>query len=274
MKTAHTGKTLGATFLILVMVASAGGGDGDDDTTARKIDYEVTRVKRKLMRELDGGGEERLAAGARLSSGDILQTGWMSSAEIAAPLWATRFALGPRTRVRLAHEVPGVLLEVERGRLRATFDPLPESETDAGERERIVTTPSVVLAVRGTEYGIEVDGDGDTTVVVFEGAVEAMDATGEGEPVRIGPGLACSFRRGRGGGAQWRHGLGTGDWDRGASAHRHRHRGGATAPTGGMGGVGSGGTGNSPMGGAGSGGRGSSGQGQQRGGGGSSRHGG
>jgi len=72
-----------------------------------------------------------------------------------------------------------------------------------------------VLAVRGTEYGVEVKKDGDTSVVVFEGTVEVRDTAGVGEPVRVQAGESTRIRRGKATTAPHPHGLSTGDWDRG-----------------------------------------------------------
>jgi ferric-dicitrate binding protein FerR (iron transport regulator) len=172
--------------------------------------YDITKVTRTLMLER-GDAERELSPGDHAVSGDRLRTGSRSRAELTVQERAARFVIGAKTRFRLAHERPGVLLEVERGGVHGIFDPLP----DGDHRERLVTTPSAVLAVRGTEYGVEVEKDGDTTVVVFEGTVEVRDADGIGESVRVGAGQAVRVRRGRAAGRPEPHGLSSGDWDRG-----------------------------------------------------------
>lgn len=172
--------------------------------------YEVTKVTRTLVLER-AEGERALTPGDHAVSGDRLRTGSRSRAELTVPERAARFGIGAKTRFRLAHERPGVLLEIERGSVHGLFGPLP----DGDDRERLVTTPSAVLAVRGTEYGVEVEKDGDTTVAVFEGTVEVRDAAGLGETVRIGAGQAVRVRHGRAAGMPEPHGLSSGDWDRG-----------------------------------------------------------
>jgi hypothetical protein len=82
-------------------------------------------------------------------------------------------------------------------------------------RERLVTTPSAVLAVRGTEYGIEVEKDGDTSVAVFEGIVEVSDPRGVGEPVRVQAGNSTRVRKGKAPSRPKPHGLSANDWDQG-----------------------------------------------------------
>jgi ferric-dicitrate binding protein FerR (iron transport regulator) len=104
-----------------------------------------------------------------------------------------------------------VLLEIERGSLRAIFGKLSEGDT----RERLVTTPSAVLAVRGTDYGVEVEKDGDTSVVVFEGTVEVWDVGGIGERTLVQAGRSTRIKRGKTPSAPKPHGLSTHDWERG-----------------------------------------------------------
>lgn len=174
------------------------------------VTYEVTALDGKLLR-MTGQGDERLAVGARLAGGDELATGWFSSAELTAESAAARFELRARTRVRLAADRPGVLLVLEKGRLRALFDRLTGGE----ERERRVETPSAVLAVRGTEYGVVVGRDGATTLVVFEGVVEVTALGVPGGPVSVPAGEALHVRRGEAPGQPFRHGLSPRGWDRG-----------------------------------------------------------
>ena len=147
------------------------------------LSYEVVQVTRKLFRE-EPAPEIRLEEGATPAAGTLLRTGSGSSAEIECREAAARFRLGAKTRARLASEIPGVLLELEKGRLRALF----EKVTGGGLSERLVTTPTAVLAVRGTEYGVEVDGKGQTTVTVFSGEVQVEDLGGMGDPVRVSAG--------------------------------------------------------------------------------------
>jgi ferric-dicitrate binding protein FerR (iron transport regulator) len=184
-------------------------------------------------------GEERVSVGDRLHSGDALRTGSRSRAELEAPDFAARFAIASKTRFKLAHDRPGVLLDVERGSLRAIFGKLP----DGGERERLVTTPSAVLAVRGTEYGIEVEKDGDTSVAVFEGTVEVWDPGRVGEPVRVQAGESTRIRRGKSPSRPKPHGLSASDWDQGRRRASQAWGGSGQAPGMGSGNrAGSGGT--------------------------------
>jgi len=239
-------------IVVISLVAISAVPDGHESET---LTYDVVAVKRALLLET-GESERQLGVGDSARSGDALRTKSRSSAELAVPARAAVFHIGAKTTFRLAHDRPGVLLEIERGRLRAVFEPSSEGD----ERERLVTTPSAVLAVRGTEYGIEVEKDGDTWVMVFEGTVEIRDTGGFGDPVRVRAGESTRIRRGRATKAPSPNGLTRGDWDRG--------RGVSGTQTGSMG--------SSQQGGAGAQGRGAGGStgSSSKGSGGSQRHGG
>jgi|GEM_PF-2548633 len=180
--------------------------------------YEVSALDGKLLHRLPAG-DERVAEGDRLAGGAELRTGWLSSADLAVPRAAARFHLESRTHVRLGVEDPSVLLVLDRGRLRALFDKLGEL-AGGEEEERRVETPSAVLAVRGTAYGVAVGRNGGTTLVVFEGVVAVTPLTtvtgAPGTPVLVRAGEAIHVRSGQPTGAPRHHGLTPRDWDRGA----------------------------------------------------------
>ncbi len=118
------------------------------DEGAESITYDVVRVEGKLYLEAEPE-EQRLSVGDQAVSGDRLRTGSSSSATIGVPSHTTVFRLQAKTSCTLAHDRPGVLLHLEKGRLRALFGAF------TGTDPRLVTTPSAVLAVRGTEYGLQ-----------------------------------------------------------------------------------------------------------------------
>ncbi len=202
------------------------GGDVSQTRADQPISYQVVRVKGKLVQQL-AAKDQRLEVGDQLRSGDHLRTGWFSSAGITAPDWAARFQLGPRTRVQLAGERPGLLLLVDRGRVLSSFDPLaPEAENEAAERT--VTTPSVILAVRGTEYSVAVDSAGNTTVAVFAGTVEAVDIGRTSAPVQVNSGHACTIRRGKAPATPVPHNWHRRNWQKVPMPRHHgQHRSGA-----------------------------------------------
>ena len=174
------------------------------------LTYEVGQIKKKLFRE-EPTPETLLEEGARLDPGTLLRTGSGAWAEIDCPEAGTRFRLASKTRARLASGTPGLLLEVEKGRVRALFDKL----TGGGAAERLVTTPTAVLAVRGTEYGVEVDSKGRTTVTVFSGEVQVRDREAAYDPVIVAKGQYVRVRHGKPIQPAKPHDMKSGDWDRG-----------------------------------------------------------
>lgn len=229
MKNTIIGPILGlAAVVASIAWAGATNDPGPDPSPDGRqgeiVRYEIIAVDGKLLRLADQ--EERLTPGDTAESGHRLRTGWFSSAELEAPEYASRFRLGSRTRVLLAHDAPGVLLEVEKGRLRGLFEALTEGDP----RERKVRTPSAILAVRGTEYGLHVDRRGNSTLVVFEGTVEVRDRAWEHERVRVRAGHALRIRRGQAPGTPHRHGMTPQGWDQGGMPRMPAHPGSGPGP--------------------------------------------
>ncbi len=256
--------TIAALGMIVIAVSY-----GHADETAEKFAYEVTAVKRKLFL-VDPPPDTQLLVGAIAASGQALRTGSRSSAEIVQNEAGARFTISAKTRVRLAADRPGVLLEIERGRLRAIFDKLAGND----ERERLVITPSAVLAVRGTEYGVVVAKSGETQVVVFAGEVEVVDLARSGPAVVVSAGQYCTVRRGHAPSRPMSHGMGRSDWDHGRMpGSMSSHGAGGMRDGGSSGGMMGGSSSGGMMGGGSSGGAsstgGSGGSGHSRGGGGS-----
>lgn len=212
-------------IIVSLVIAMAALGAAPGQVAEDLLDYEVVAVKRHLLLVTDGN-ELELQPGYHAQSGDSLRTGSRSSADLHIADRAANFHIGTKTSFHLAHGTPGVLIDIERGSIRAIFGKLPEGD----DSERLVTTPSAVLAVRGTEYGLEVEKDGDTTLVVFEGTVEVRDLLGRSEPVLVGAGLSTRIRTGRVPSAPSAHGISTTDWDRGQRSERPNWRGGQQTP--------------------------------------------
>jgi hypothetical protein len=137
--------------------------------SASATEYRFDDVARKVM--LTSGGQEvRVAVGQRAKGGDKVETGWFSHALIASETHRATFELFSGTEVTLAEGTPGVILSLERGRIRAAFDKI------VGSEPRVVQTPGALLAVRGTEFTVSVDARGNTTLDVFEGIVEVKSS--------------------------------------------------------------------------------------------------
>src|ERR1700751_2872734 len=151
--------------------------------TQTPIDYRFDQVKRKV--ELN---DAQISAGRHAQSGDKVQTGLFSYALIASDHYRARFEIFGSTDVKLAGGSPGVILTVERGKLHAIFDKITGSEP------RIVQTPGALLAVRGTQYNVEVDDSGKATLDAFEGTVEIRSPL-HPEPVLVHAGQSSVFSR-------------------------------------------------------------------------------
>jgi hypothetical protein len=156
-------------------------------TPAAPVEYRFSEVVSKVvLTHLDTG--RQVAAGDAATAGDEVRTGWRGRAVVEAPAAASRFEILPSTRARLAGPEPGVLLVLERGRVKAIFDALT-----GNDGERLVATPGALLAVRGTRYGVEVDADGAAAVTVFDGTVEVLPRAAGVAPLAVRAGEVCTF---------------------------------------------------------------------------------
>jgi hypothetical protein len=174
-------KTLLAAFLALAATTAP------VVPTPSPVIYRFDQVKRKVMLTTPKQ-ELQAAAGQQARSGDKVSTGWFAYALIASEQHRARFELFSSTDVVLAEGAPGVILSLERGKLHAMFDKITGSEP------RVVKTPGALLAVRGTQYTVEVDQAGHTNLEVFEGIVEIRSPL-RPEPMLIRAGQAANFSR-------------------------------------------------------------------------------
>lgn len=149
-----------------------------------QIDYQFDEVRRKVTLN----DRTPIVKGQHAKSGDEVETGWFSYARIASPASRAKFEIFSGTNVRLADGTAGVILSVERGRIRAAFDKITGSEP------RVVKTPGALLAVRGTKFDVEVDASGNTIVDVFEGLVEVQGPS-FARPIFVRPGEQTTYGR-------------------------------------------------------------------------------
>ena len=160
--------------LLGALLAATGLGLGQAPSEERLV-YRFEEVKSKVVRS--PGGDEardvRVAAGDGANAGDVVRTGFFGRTILAVPERTARFEVFSSSRVQLAGGEPGVLLVLEKGRLKAAFDAF----TGASEARR-VAAPGAILAVRGTRYGLEVTSGGEVVLAVFEGTVELFPEGG------------------------------------------------------------------------------------------------
>jgi hypothetical protein len=173
--------------LLFALLAATGLGLAEAPSGER-LAYRFDEVKSKVVRA--PGGDEargiRVSAGDPAEAGDVVKTGLFGRTVLAVPDRAARFEVFSSTRVRLAGGEPGILLVLEKGRLKAAFDAF----TGASEARR-VAAPGALLAVRGTRYGLEVAG-GESVLAVFEGTVEVFPSGGA-PSLRVERGEYCVF---------------------------------------------------------------------------------
>jgi len=151
------------------------------------ISYRFDDVKRTVT-VANAKEKRRVDKGAAAVSGEKVETGWFSYALIGADHYRAKFEVYGSTAVVLAGGTPGVILSVERGRIHAIFDKI------TGNEPRIVKTPGALLAVRGTQYSINVETSGATTLDVFEGTVEVQSPL-RPDPFFVHAGQESSFSR-------------------------------------------------------------------------------
>ncbi|MCM2266859.1 MAG: FecR family protein [Elusimicrobiales bacterium] len=114
----------------------------------------------------------------RLASGDELRTGRASTVEILMDD-GSRVKLAPITSFRLTAEgKEAVTLGLYFGRVRSWVKKF--------SKKFEVRTPSAVCAVRGTDFMVASDAEGNSRVEVYDGSVLTGDAKGNSNLVREG----------------------------------------------------------------------------------------
>src|SRR3954451_25200495 len=173
-------KTILASLAMLTAAAAT-------TVTPATVGYRFDDVKRTVTLKT-ATQESPAAKGSHAQSGDRVHTGWFSYALIASEPQRAKFEIFSSTDVQLAGGTPGVILSVERGRIHAMLDKITGSEP------AIVQTPGALLAVRGTQYNVDVDAEGKTIVDVFEGTVEIRSPL-RPAPLLVHAGETSSFSR-------------------------------------------------------------------------------
>ncbi len=155
------------------------------------LTYRFDEVKSKVLAAPAGdeSRERRVAVGDSAAGGDVVRTGFWARTVVSVPARRARFEISSSSRVKLQGDEPGVLLALEKGRLKAFFDAL----TEGPPVERRVAAPGALLAVRGTRYGLEVGGDGTSLLAVFEGTVEVIPSAPGATMVQVHADEFCTF---------------------------------------------------------------------------------
>ncbi|MDD5302395.1 MAG: FecR family protein [Elusimicrobia bacterium] len=113
----------------------------------------------------------QVSTGQVLAPGDQLKTGTGSRATVTFDD-ASRVDLSPGSSFTLKEATPQASgMELKLGSLRAWI-------SKSLNRRFQVRTPTAVCSVRGTEFGVDVDGGGDTRVQMFGGLLAVSDKSG------------------------------------------------------------------------------------------------
>lgn len=123
-----------------------------------------------------GAQVQAATLGQRLASGDLVLTNANTRAAIRFTDDGSLIRLNPNSRLQVRTEGDrGAItktLELEFGELWAR---VTEQRTD---RSFQIQTPSGVAAVKGTEFVVRVDAQGNTTILTFDGAVDFFNGAG------------------------------------------------------------------------------------------------
>jgi len=158
-----------ALLLILAqwMAASASAAPADVGT--------VLAVKNDAVVE-KGNFRQALSAGTAVHQDETIVTGPAATAEIEL-LDKTKLAVGPGARIVLERFVydagssNSISINLSKGAFRFLTGLAPKESYE-------IRTPAASLGVRGTVFDIYVGGNGETAVLLLEGAVQACNVGG------------------------------------------------------------------------------------------------
>lgn len=127
------------------------------------------------------GDPKPVEEGRLVRTGDVLITGPDSSVELRWMRWAggMRITVGENSRFKVIKSIVNRSKDVEESRLRLDVGRIWVRLRQAltGRSKFEVETPTIVAAVRGTIFSVEVAEDGSSRVEVYEGTV-AVSAEG------------------------------------------------------------------------------------------------
>lgn len=132
------------------------------------------------LKKAGGPDWTRLQAGekTKLAAGDELRTARASTVEIMMDD-GTKIKIAPQSAFKMTEESDsGVSLGLYFGRVRSWVKKF--------SKKFEVRTPSAVCAVRGTDFMVSADADGNSRVEVYEGSVLAGDSRGNSSLLREG----------------------------------------------------------------------------------------
>lgn len=143
----------------------------------------VDAVEGEAQLLVHGEGDPKPVEEGRLvRAGDVLITGPDSSVELRWVRWAggMRITVGENSRFKVIRSIVKRSTNEEKSRLRLDVGRIWVRLRQAltGRSKFEVETPTIVAAVRGTIFSVEVAEDGSSRVEVYEGTVEVSGEDG------------------------------------------------------------------------------------------------
>ncbi len=137
---------------------------------AEEVQESASNVNNAIKIRRTGASEWVQYDGTGLKSGDEIEAGSTGKAIIQTPD-NDALTMKPNSALTTREWVAGTnySFELTSGGLH--------TQVEKSNRKFEIKTPTAVVAVHGTEFTIDVDADGATTVMVFDGAVSVTDIT-------------------------------------------------------------------------------------------------
>lgn len=157
------------------------------------IEGQMTTVKGKVSLVRGQAAPVLLHAGETVKAGDEILTDNKSSATIRMPDGST-VQIYPNSHIVLCTETGSwrEFLHVFLGTVRVQIEKI-----SGRPNPKTLTTPTAIIAVRGTIFSVLVDRNGDTQVGVGEGLVSVANQLQPKNEVLLKPGQMCWMRRGQ-----------------------------------------------------------------------------
>lgn len=185
MKCATSSMAIFCFALLALAVGSAAAQEQQAAAPAPFAGAIISDWKGKIQLNVPGKPPSAPARSEVLPAGTVLET---ASGRLLLHLRdGSQILIGPHTRLLVQQPAPSdhSYFQILFGRIRAFV-----SKQTGGSGPFQLGTPSAVIAVRGTEFEIEVNRLRVTEVDVFEGLVEVSGRGGTGPPVLLEPGFS------------------------------------------------------------------------------------
>jgi hypothetical protein len=153
---------------------------------------QISELKGKVSLVRDQGMPVLMHKGNEVHSGDSILTDHKSSATIRWPEGST-VRIFPNSHVELRHETGNwkEFLHVLLGNVRVQIEKL-----SGRPNPKVITTPTAIIAVRGTIFAVAVEQNGDTRVGLETGLIAVSSQLHPEQQVFVDPGQEVWVRHG------------------------------------------------------------------------------